>query len=863
MTALGESRADSTATTADPAQVRAPSLLGRLRWLVGRIETAFAHRPVAEPDSGREQETARLLRLEYDPERAEPGPADTLGPLAATFGLDDVDLSLLVVAAGADLDANVALAYGLLSGRTGRSRATVGLALERAAVGDRLCRGDGTPRSQRTAAPPRAAGGRGWPTLALPGHGRSRPRRRAPARSRRAARPDRQARPATGSDQGHRLAYARSGAAPRRAAVLDPQPTGDRRDRPGGGGFRGGRPASALPRPGPGDRRRRPAAGGTRRGNGGRAARLRPRARRSRPACRGCRIGCIRGHRRRGRAGCGDRRLRLAAPLAPRRAVRRRRADHPAGRPGSSLAAHRRRRPAPQPHRRTPAQPGTDRRHRPDHSAVRIDRRRTHHPGTRPRGYPPGGRIRRVRSVHPGARRRPADRWVRRPGAPGARTGLAAPVGLLGFASGGRRGGRCQAAVRGDDRRRRRDVHRHARAPARRWPPTWSPTQLGLDLFQVDLSAVVDKYIGETEKNLERVFATAESLNVVLFFDEADALFGNRSEVRDARDRYANQEVAYLLQRMEHFDGITILATNLRGNLDPAFSRRMQLHRALPRPGRADPAPALGRGTSPRSVRRTRPTRSTSPTSRRRRRAQRRRHPQHRHRGRLRRGGRTASARHAACARRDRRRVPQARETHSRPSVRVRSRLASLGSRRGGSLRSDAWRRGRMEHMPKSDKPAERAPVTAVTASIRRFDTAGARARTADPATGARPLPSGLAAGIRSLSGVAVDDVAVHTDAAEPRRARRPRLHPRPRHLRRPRPGRSDRARGLARRPAGPGRHRPQYRRRTPVERRPGARDWKRGRWAAGRPLRPLTGSCPKPRLPPHGTAVRRESFNG
>ncbi|MCU1657745.1 MAG: ATP-binding protein [Pseudonocardiales bacterium] len=108
--------------------------------------------------------------------------------------------------------------------------------------------------------------------------------------------------------------------------------------------------------------------------------------------------------------------------------------------------------------------------------------------------------------------------------------------------------------------------------------------ELSVDLFQVDLSAIVDKYIGETEKNLEKVFQAAEALDVVLFFDEADALFGSRSEVRDARDRYANQEIAYLLQRMEHFDGITILATNLRGNLDRAFSRRMSFIVNFPDP---------------------------------------------------------------------------------------------------------------------------------------------------------------------------------------------------------------------------------------------------------------------------------------
>jgi SpoVK/Ycf46/Vps4 family AAA+-type ATPase len=98
---------------------------------------------------------------------------------------------------------------------------------------------------------------------------------------------------------------------------------------------------------------------------------------------------------------------------------------------------------------------------------------------------------------------------------------------------------------------------------------------LGLDLYVVNLAMVVDKYIGETEKNLERIFSEAEGVNGVLFFDEADALFGKRSEVSDARDRYANIETAYLLQRMERFDSIAILATNLRSNLDDAFVRRL------------------------------------------------------------------------------------------------------------------------------------------------------------------------------------------------------------------------------------------------------------------------------------------------
>jgi hypothetical protein len=100
---------------------------------------------------------------------------------------------------------------------------------------------------------------------------------------------------------------------------------------------------------------------------------------------------------------------------------------------------------------------------------------------------------------------------------------------------------------------------------------------LGLDLYKVDLSSVVSKYIGETEKNLERIFSAAASGDLVLFFDEADALFGKRSEVGDAHDRYANIEVAYLLQRLEAYPGIVLLATNLQGNIDQAFLRRISV----------------------------------------------------------------------------------------------------------------------------------------------------------------------------------------------------------------------------------------------------------------------------------------------
>jgi ATPase family associated with various cellular activities (AAA) len=112
--------------------------------------------------------------------------------------------------------------------------------------------------------------------------------------------------------------------------------------------------------------------------------------------------------------------------------------------------------------------------------------------------------------------------------------------------------------------------------------------ELGLDLYVIDLSSVVDKYIGETEKNLDRVFSDAEGMNAVLLFDEADALFGKRSEISDARDRYANVEVAYLLQRMELFDGIAILTTNMRANVDEAFTRRIDVVVEFPRPDEAD-----------------------------------------------------------------------------------------------------------------------------------------------------------------------------------------------------------------------------------------------------------------------------------
>lgn len=105
-----------------------------------------------------------------------------------------------------------------------------------------------------------------------------------------------------------------------------------------------------------------------------------------------------------------------------------------------------------------------------------------------------------------------------------------------------------------------------------------------LDVYRVDLSMVISKYIGETEKNLEKVFAKAEHKNWILFFDEADALFGKRTGITDAHDKYANQEIAYLLQRLEEYPGLVILASNMRNNVDEAFTRRLQSIIYFPRP---------------------------------------------------------------------------------------------------------------------------------------------------------------------------------------------------------------------------------------------------------------------------------------
>jgi hypothetical protein len=113
-------------------------------------------------------------------------------------------------------------------------------------------------------------------------------------------------------------------------------------------------------------------------------------------------------------------------------------------------------------------------------------------------------------------------------------------------------------------------------------------SHLGLDLYRCDLSGIISKYIGETEKNLDKIFDVAAQSNAILFFDEADALFGRRSEVRDAHDRYANIEVSYLLQKLEQHDGVVILATNLSKNIDDAFARRVQFAVEFPVPAEPD-----------------------------------------------------------------------------------------------------------------------------------------------------------------------------------------------------------------------------------------------------------------------------------
>src|SRR5262249_46580272 len=107
---------------------------------------------------------------------------------------------------------------------------------------------------------------------------------------------------------------------------------------------------------------------------------------------------------------------------------------------------------------------------------------------------------------------------------------------------------------------------------------------LGLELWRVDLARVMSKWLGETEKNLAEVFDAAEEGQVMLLFDEADSLFGKRTEVKSSNDRYANVETNYLLQRLDSFEGVAVLTTNLEGSIDPAFKRRLSMRLYFPFP---------------------------------------------------------------------------------------------------------------------------------------------------------------------------------------------------------------------------------------------------------------------------------------
>src|SRR5207244_1155068 len=122
------------------------------------------------------------------------------------------------------------------------------------------------------------------------------------------------------------------------------------------------------------------------------------------------------------------------------------------------------------------------------------------------------------------------------------------------------------------------------RGPGRSMAAEVLAGHLCLDLYRIDLAGVVSKYIGETEKNLRKVFDAAEESGAILFFDEADALFGTRTEVKDSHDRYANIEINYLLQRMEEYRGLAVLATNRKAALDRAFLRRLRFLVDVPFP---------------------------------------------------------------------------------------------------------------------------------------------------------------------------------------------------------------------------------------------------------------------------------------
>ena len=184
--------------------------------------------------------------------------------------------------------------------------------------------------------------------------------------------------------------------------------------------------------------------------------------------------------------------------------------------------------------------------------------------------------------------------------------------------------------------------------------------ELDLDMYRIDLAGVVSKYIGETERNLRRVFDAAEEGGALLVFDEADALFGKRSEVRDSHDRYANIEVSYLLARMEDYRGVAILATNLRHALDDAFLRRLRFIVTVPVPRARRAGAAVGTCLPGSGAGRRAGYRAPGPAGR-----ERRDDPQHRAERRVLRGRKGDGSHHGAGARDGADRVPQARAATS------------------------------------------------------------------------------------------------------------------------------------------------------------------------------------------------------